>query len=85
MTEQHYFTPREAWNWQKFALEKWPIADDVIIKQLSGFLAGPPDARYIRVETCMFMVKLPQYSSQEIMTERLLYAINCREDPLTDR
>ncbi|PFX24720.1 putative E3 ubiquitin-protein ligase HECTD4 [Stylophora pistillata] len=45
---------------------------------------GPSDARYIRVETCMFMVKLPQYSTQEIMTEKLLYAINCREDPLTD-
>lgn len=45
---------------------------------------GPSDARYIRVETCMFMVKLPPYSTQEIMTDKLLYAINCREDPLTD-
>ncbi|OWF52164.1 E3 ubiquitin-protein ligase HECTD4 [Mizuhopecten yessoensis] len=45
--------------------------------------AGTPDSRYIRVETCMFMIKLPQYSSQEIMTQRLLYAINCREDPLS--
>ncbi|KAI8513246.1 putative E3 ubiquitin-protein ligase HTD4 [Branchiostoma belcheri] len=44
---------------------------------------GSPDSRYIRVETCMFMIKLPQYSSQETMTERLLYAINCREDPLS--
>ncbi|CAG5121382.1 unnamed protein product, partial [Candidula unifasciata] len=44
---------------------------------------GPPDSRYIRVETCMFMVKLPQYSSQEVMTQRLRYAINCREDPLS--
>uniref|UniRef100_A0A2C9JLI7 HECT domain-containing protein n=5 Tax=Biomphalaria glabrata TaxID=6526 RepID=A0A2C9JLI7_BIOGL len=44
---------------------------------------GPPDSRYIRVETCMFMVKLPQYSSQEVMTHRLRYAINCREDPLS--
>lgn len=47
-------------------------------------IPGPSDARYIRVETCMFMVKLPQYSTQEIMTEKLLYAVNCREDPLTD-
>ncbi|XP_048583049.1 probable E3 ubiquitin-protein ligase HECTD4 isoform X2 [Nematostella vectensis] len=51
---------------------------------------GPPggrgraDSRYIRVETCMFMIKLPPYSTQEIMTSKLLYAINCREDPLTD-
>ncbi|XP_055995500.1 probable E3 ubiquitin-protein ligase HECTD4 isoform X2 [Ostrea edulis] len=44
---------------------------------------GQPDSRYIRVETCMFMIKLPQYSSQEVMTQRLMYAINCREDPLS--
>ncbi|KAK3084084.1 hypothetical protein FSP39_007865 [Pinctada imbricata] len=44
---------------------------------------GSPDSRFIRVETCMFMIKLPQYTSQEIMTDRLLYAINCREDPLS--
>lgn len=42
--------------------------------------AGIPDSRYIRAETCMFLIKLPQYSNQEIMTERLVYAINCRED-----
>ena len=55
---------------------------------LSGFDAhvpppGPPDSRYIRAETCLFMIKLPQYSSQEIMTEKLHYAIYCREDPLS--
>lgn len=44
---------------------------------------GQPDERYIRVETCMFMIKLPQYSSQEVMTQQLMYAINCREDPLS--
>ncbi|XP_013780547.2 probable E3 ubiquitin-protein ligase HECTD4 [Limulus polyphemus] len=44
---------------------------------------GSPDSRFIRVETCMFMLKLPQYSSQEVMTEKLLYAIHCREDPLS--
>lgn len=50
----------------------------------SPFLGtGPPDDRYIRAETCMFMIKLPQYSSQEVMTERLRYAIHCREDPLS--
>ena len=25
VTEQHYFAPREAWNWQKFVLVKWRI------------------------------------------------------------
>ena len=49
----------------------------------SFYFAGPPDSRYIRAETCMFMIKLPQYSSQEIMTERLRYAVHCREDPLS--
>ncbi|XP_043571193.1 probable E3 ubiquitin-protein ligase HECTD4 [Chiloscyllium plagiosum] len=45
--------------------------------------AGSPDSRYIRVETCMFMIKLPQYSSLEIMLEKLRYAIHYREDPLS--
>jgi E3 ubiquitin-protein ligase HECTD4 len=44
---------------------------------------GPPDSRYIRAETCMFLLKLPQYSTQEIMTSRLRYAIHCMEDPLS--
>ena len=25
VTEQHYYTPKEAWNWQNFALEKLRI------------------------------------------------------------
>ncbi|XP_010602797.2 probable E3 ubiquitin-protein ligase HECTD4 [Fukomys damarensis] len=45
--------------------------------------AGSPDSRYIRVETCMFMIKLPQYSSLEIMLERLRCAVHYREDPLS--
>lgn len=45
--------------------------------------SGPPDKRFIRAETCLFMIKLPQYSTQALMTERLLYAIHCREDPLS--
>lgn len=44
---------------------------------------GSPDQRYIRVETCMFMVKLPQYSSLDVMLEKLRYAIHYREDPLS--
>lgn len=47
------------------------------------FPAGSPDSRYIRVETCMFMIKLPQYSSLDIMLEKLRYAIHYREDPLS--
>ena len=44
---------------------------------------GAADSHYIRAETCLFMIKLPQYSSVEIMNEKLRYTINCREDPLS--
>ena len=44
---------------------------------------GPPDGRYIRAETCIFLLKLPQYSTLEIMSEKLRYAIHCMEDPLS--
>ena len=54
-----------------------------IVSQKFNTSPGSPDERYIRVETCMFMIKLPQYSSQEVMTQRLMYAIHCREDPLS--
>ena len=50
---------------------------------LSSYFFLHTVARYIRAETCMFMIKLPQYSSQEMMMERLRYAIHCREDPLS--
>lgn len=49
----------------------------------TSFPSGSPDSRYIRVETCMFMIKLPQYSSLDIMLEKLRYAIHYREDPLS--
>ena len=52
---------------------------------------APPDTRgqveadqqLIRVETCMFMVKLPHYSTYEVMRERLMQAITCALDPLS--
>lgn len=36
--------------------------------------------RPTRTETCMFMIK---YSSEQVMKERVLQAINCRDDPLS--
>ena len=42
-----------------------------------------PDMQLVRVETCMFMVKLPRYSTFETMREKLLYVINCATDPLS--
>ena len=40
------------------------------------------DQCMIRAETCMFMIKLPAYSSVEIMKKRLRQAISTRYDPL---
>eukprot|EP00800_Vazella_pourtalesii_P003218 TRINITY_DN1323_c0_g1_i3.p1 TRINITY_DN1323_c0_g1~~TRINITY_DN1323_c0_g1_i3.p1 ORF type:complete len:2260 (+),score=553.45 TRINITY_DN1323_c0_g1_i3:560-6781(+) len=42
------------------------------------------DERFIRAETCIFQIKLPQYSTQEVMRDHLLYTINARRDPLWD-
>jgi hypothetical protein len=42
-----------------------------------------PDNQNIRVETCMFMVKLPRYQTFEKMREKLLFAINSAFDPLS--
>ena len=44
---------------------------------------GEPDLQFIRVETCMFLVKLPRYSNYQTMREKLLYAISCALDPLS--
>jgi len=55
----------------------------IFLTFLCLFSPGQPDSRYIRVETCMFMVKLPQYTSLDVMLEKLRYAIHYREDPLS--
>ena len=41
------------------------------------------DATQVRVETCMFMLKLPAYSTYEVLRERLIFAINSSDDPLS--
>ncbi|CAL8117604.1 unnamed protein product [Orchesella dallaii] len=41
------------------------------------------DKRLIRVETCLFLIRLPPYSSLQVTRQQLLFAINCREDPLS--
>eukprot|EP00096_Caligus_rogercresseyi_P009951 TRINITY_DN3494_c0_g1_i1.p1 TRINITY_DN3494_c0_g1~~TRINITY_DN3494_c0_g1_i1.p1 ORF type:complete len:833 (-),score=117.56 TRINITY_DN3494_c0_g1_i1:112-2610(-) len=42
-----------------------------------------PDQRHIRVETCMFMIKLPKYSTYEIMRDKIIFAISSAMDPLS--
>ena len=51
---------------------------------------APADAReevqdnlLIRAETCIFMVKVPRYSTFDIMREKILYCIQSAEDPLS--
>jgi E3 ubiquitin-protein ligase HECTD4 len=60
------------------------VADGGFVLQDSDPQGRPrrTDQLFIRAETCMFMVKLPQYSTQEVMRERLLTAVTYRGDPL---
>ena len=51
---------------------------------------APADARdelqdnlLIRAETCIFMVKIPRYSTYDVMREKLLYSIFSADDPLS--
>lgn len=51
---------------------------------------APADAReeiqdnlLIRAETCIFMIKVPRYSTLDVMREKLLYSIQSAEDPLS--
>jgi len=42
-----------------------------------------PDSQLIRAETCVFLVKLPRYSSYQIMRERILQVLTAALDPLS--
>lgn len=41
------------------------------------------DSLLIRAETCIFMVKIPRYSSYDVMHDKVLYSIQSSEDPLS--
>ncbi len=41
------------------------------------------DRLLIRAETCIFMVKIPRYSSYDVMRDKILYSIQSAEDPLS--
>jgi hypothetical protein len=86
------FTPEELQTFVKFACNQEripsscppdsPAAPPFPMKIANPDVVDNPDGRLIRVETCMFMVKLPHYSTQEILTSQLLMAMNSRDDPL---
>lgn len=51
---------------------------------------APADARdeaqdnlLIRAETCIFMVKIPRYSTFDVMRQKIIYSIHAAEDPLS--
>ncbi len=44
---------------------------------------GEIDQQNVRAETCIFMVKLPRYSSEDVMRRKLVLAIECALDPLS--
>ena len=44
---------------------------------------GDQDKLLIRAETCIFMIKIPRYSSIEVMQEKLIYSIQSADDPLS--
>lgn len=37
----------------------------------------------IRAETCLFLLRLPPYSSYQVTREQLLFACNAKDDPLS--
>lgn len=45
----------------------------LLIKSTSSSVS--PDSRFPRADTCFFNLDLPAYSSQEILHQRLLFAI----------
>ena len=43
----------------------------------------PQDNLLIRAETCIFMLKIPRYSTYDVMKEKLIYSIFSADDPLS--
>lgn len=39
--------------------------------------------RTIRAETCLFLIRLPPYTTYQVTRDQLLYACNSRDDPLS--
>jgi hypothetical protein len=64
-----------------WAQERLPADDDefrhthtrMLIKASVG--GGPPDSRFPKADTCFFNLELPQFSSETVMREKLLYAM----------
>jgi len=50
-------------------------------KKGHGSKPSATDKTWIRAETCLFMLKLPPYSTQAVMNEHILNAILCRGEP----
>ena len=93
------FSPRQVQRFLKFACNQdrvpmsatsppgppfpMKIAPAAAAAAREGDGVAEADATQVRVETCMFMLKLPAYSTYEVLRERLLFAINSSDDPLS--
>ena len=64
-----------------FPMKIAPAAAAAAVREGDGVVEA--DATQVRVETCMFMLKLPAYSTYEVLRERLIFAINSSDDPLS--
>jgi len=52
----------------------------MLIKPFSGL--SDPDTAFPKADTCFFNLMLPEYSSPEILKERLLFAIHTDADSM---
>ena len=86
------FTERELKKFVKFACNQERLPRDENSPPFPMKLAPTDDGRQdevaqedkklVRAETCIFLVKLPIYSTFNVMKEKLLYVLDCAYDPL---
>ncbi len=44
--------------------------------------SGPPDKSLPRADTCFFNIELPDYSTKQVMRDRIMLAINTDSDSM---
>ena len=83
------FTQKELQRFVKFACNQDRLPVDLeggivppFPMKIAPFPHNENDKANIRVETCMFLVSLPRYSTYEIMRSKILFATHSAFDPL---
>jgi len=67
---------RFAWAQERLPADDAEFARTNTRMLLKPFATSSPDTTFPKADTCFFNVMLPAYSTQEILKERLLFAIN---------